>query len=174
MCVCVRAFAVRPLAMSVPSAPDDRECVAGTELAGKAEGCKGCPNASVCADGPKGGGSWPQTATALTLCCPGPDPDVAAVDGRMALVRHKLLVLSGKGGVGKSTFSTQLSLALAADSPATEVGLLDIDICGPSVPRMLGLLGEGEACSGPLHRLTLPRPRGPPPRRLWVAACVRR
>eukprot|EP00850_Spirogloea_muscicola_P005698 SM000026S08947 [mRNA] locus=s26:646312:647730:- [translate_table: standard] len=58
----------------------------------------------------------------------------------MAAVRHKLLVLSGKGGVGKSTFAAQLSFALAARDK--QVGLLDIDICGPSVPRMLGLEGE--------------------------------
>jgi Mrp family chromosome partitioning ATPase len=51
-----------------------------------------------------------------------------------------ILVLSGKGGVGKSTVSTQLALSLAQDEKRN-VGLLDIDICGPSVPRMLGLEG---------------------------------
>ena len=51
-----------------------------------------------------------------------------------------ILVLSGKGGVGKSTVSAQLALALAARD--LEVGLLDIDICGPSIPRMMGLEGE--------------------------------
>jgi len=58
----------------------------------------------------------------------------------MAAVKHKILVLSGKGGVGKSTFSAQLAFALAAQGK--EVGLLDIDICGPSVPKMLGLEGQ--------------------------------
>ena len=48
-------------------------------------------------------------------------------------------MLSGKGGVGKSTISTQLALGLAAHDENINVGLLDIDICGPSVPRMLGL-----------------------------------
>jgi Mrp family chromosome partitioning ATPase len=47
-------------------------------------------------------------------------------------------VLSGKGGVGKSTMSTQIALSLAQDENLN-VGLLDVDICGPSVPRMLGL-----------------------------------
>lgn len=51
-----------------------------------------------------------------------------------------MLVLSGKGGVGKSTVSAQLAFALAARG--LEVGLLDIDICGPSMPKMLGLEGE--------------------------------
>lgn len=55
-------------------------------------------------------------------------------------VKNVILVLSGKGGVGKSTISTQLALSLALDEKKN-VGLLDIDICGPSVPRMLGLEG---------------------------------
>ncbi|CAN1271026.1 Cytosolic Fe-S cluster assembly factor NBP35 [Linum perenne] len=58
----------------------------------------------------------------------------------MATVKHKILVLSGKGGVGKSTFSAQLSFALAAMD--FQVGLLDVDICGPSIPKMLGLEGQ--------------------------------
>lgn len=58
----------------------------------------------------------------------------------MATVKHKILVLSGKGGVGKSTFSAQLAFALA--SMDFQVGLLDIDICGPSIPKMLGLEGQ--------------------------------
>lgn len=59
---------------------------------------------------------------------------------RMALVKHKVLVLSGKGGVGKSTVAVNLAFALAAQGKS--VGLLDIDIHGPSVPVMLGLEGE--------------------------------
>jgi Mrp family chromosome partitioning ATPase len=55
-------------------------------------------------------------------------------------VKHTVLVLSGKGGVGKSTFSAQLAFTLAASGRS--VGLLDIDICGPSIPRMLGLTAQ--------------------------------
>eukprot|EP01100_Stratorugosa_tubuloviscum_P009990 TRINITY_DN422_c0_g1_i1.p1 TRINITY_DN422_c0_g1~~TRINITY_DN422_c0_g1_i1.p1 ORF type:complete len:284 (-),score=129.73 TRINITY_DN422_c0_g1_i1:103-954(-) len=51
--------------------------------------------------------------------------------------KHIILVLSGKGGVGKSTVSSQLALCLAQQGQ--KVGLLDIDLCGPSIPRMLGL-----------------------------------
>jgi len=58
----------------------------------------------------------------------------------MENVAHKILILSGKGGVGKSTVSTQLSHVLAMRDH--QVGLLDIDICGPSVPRIMGLKGE--------------------------------
>lgn len=57
------------------------------------------------------------------------------------MVKHKLLVLSGKGGVGKSTFASQLGFALAADGES-QVGVLDIDICGPSIPKMMGVEGQ--------------------------------
>lgn len=52
-------------------------------------------------------------------------------------VKRVVLILSGKGGVGKSTVAVQLALSLAAKN--LKVGLLDIDLCGPSVPLMLGL-----------------------------------
>ncbi|XP_055676734.1 cytosolic Fe-S cluster assembly factor NUBP2 homolog [Lutzomyia longipalpis] len=55
-------------------------------------------------------------------------------------VKHIILVLSGKGGVGKSTVSTQLALALKESG--FKVGLLDIDLCGPSVPYIMGLEGK--------------------------------
>ncbi|XP_063240968.1 cytosolic Fe-S cluster assembly factor NUBP2 homolog [Bacillus rossius redtenbacheri] len=55
-------------------------------------------------------------------------------------VKHVILILSGKGGVGKSTISTQLALALK-DS-GYKVGLLDVDLCGPSVPYLLQLEGR--------------------------------
>ncbi|OIV93382.1 hypothetical protein TanjilG_24102 [Lupinus angustifolius] len=94
-----------------------------SESAGKSDACEGCPNQQICATAPKG-----------------PDPDLVAIAERMANVKHKILVLSGKGGVGKSTFSAQLAFALAAKD--FQVGLLDIDICGPSIPKMLGLEGQ--------------------------------
>jgi Mrp family chromosome partitioning ATPase len=65
----------------------------------------------------------------------GVDPDLAHIERRMSLVKHKLLVLSGKGGVGKSTVASQLSHALAADEDV-QVGLMDVDICGPSIPKV--------------------------------------
>jgi len=55
-------------------------------------------------------------------------------------IKHKIMVLSGKGGVGKSTVSTGLALSLA--QLGHKVGILDIDITGPNVPKMMGLDGH--------------------------------
>ena len=111
---------------SIDGARANKECVGpASEEAGKAEACAGCPNAAACASG----------AGRVE------DPTPELVRERLAGVKHVVLVLSGKGGVGKSTVSCQLAMALA--SRGHDVGLLDIDICGPSVPRMMGLRGRG-------------------------------
>ncbi len=57
----------------------------------------------------------------------------------IANVKHILAISSGKGGVGKSTVATNLALALAK---TCKVGLLDADIYGPSIPRMMGSLNQ--------------------------------
>lgn len=103
----------------------NEECVGpSSEKAGQVDGCAGCPNQKACASG-----AGKQV-----------DPAVAEVRAKLANVKHKLLVLSGKGGVGKSTVATQMAFALAGKG--YQVGLLDVDITGPSVPRMLGLQGQ--------------------------------
>jgi len=56
---------------------------------------------------------------------------------RMCQVKHKILILSGKGGVGKSTVAVNLAMSLAM--AGEKVGLLDVDIHGPSIPMLLGL-----------------------------------
>lgn len=58
----------------------------------------------------------------------------------LARIKHKIVVLSGKGGVGKSTVATNLAVALS--QAGSQVGLLDVDVHGPSVPRLLKLNGE--------------------------------
>ena len=101
------------------------DCVGpSSERAGKATGCEGCPNQKACAEG----------------AGRKEDPELAVIRARLAHVKRKVLVLSGKGGVGKSTMSAQLAFSLAAEG--LRVGLLDIDICGPSIPQMLGLRGQ--------------------------------
>ena len=92
--------------------------------AGKSETCQGCPNQSICASG--------EAAKK--------DPAVEEIAKSLSGVKHKVLVLSGKGGVGKSTVSSQLAFALSQRE--LDVGLLDVDICGPSIPKMLGLKGR--------------------------------
>lgn len=94
--------------------------------AGKSDTCAGCPNQKVCASG---GGEVKE------------DPAIAQIGAHLGTsIKHKILVLSGKGGVGKSTLAAQLSLLLA--SRGRDVGLLDVDVCGPSAPHMLGVGDE--------------------------------
>jgi len=59
---------------------------------------------------------------------------------KLCRIKHKIIVLSGKGGVGKSTVASNLALSLAAKGRKT--GLMDVDIHGPSIPRILGLEGS--------------------------------
>ena len=72
-------------------------------------------------------------------------------------VKNVILVMSGKGGVGKSTVATNLALALRR--MGTRVGLLDADLYGPSLPTMLGITGRPHSTDGkriePLQRFGL-------------------
>lgn len=63
-----------------------------------------------------------------------------AMERRLKRIRHKLVVLSGKGGVGKTTVAVNISTALAKGN--SQVGLMDIDLHGPNVPKMLGIDGK--------------------------------
>ncbi|HIH97565.1 MAG TPA: Mrp/NBP35 family ATP-binding protein [Thermoplasmata archaeon] len=63
-----------------------------------------------------------------------------AIAKRMGVVKHKLLVISGKGGVGKTTVAANLAIALA--NKGYKVGLMDVDLHGPNVPKMLGIEDE--------------------------------
>lgn len=112
-------------------APEPEHCPGPeSKTAGKADSCAGCPNQAICASAPKG-----------------PDPDIAIITARLAPIKHKMLVLSGKGGVGKSTFTTLLAHAFASNENNT-VGIMDTDICGPSIPKMMGVEEETIHVSG--------------------------
>ena len=106
-------------------APEPEHCPGPeSEAAGKADSCAGCPNQAICASAPKG-----------------PDPDIPLITARLAGIKHKVLILSGKGGVGKSTFTSLLAHAFASN-PENTVGIMDTDICGPSIPKMMGVENE--------------------------------
>lgn len=70
------------------------------------------------------------------------DEQELKVRERMNKVRHKIAVISGKGGVGKSTVTVNLAMAFAMHGHVNRVGILDADIHGPSVPKMLGIAGQ--------------------------------
>ncbi|WP_374035180.1 Mrp/NBP35 family ATP-binding protein [Bdellovibrio bacteriovorus] len=70
------------------------------------------------------------------MAAPNPFEKQTAIPG----VKHIIAVSSGKGGVGKSTVATNLAMALGRKGG--KVGLLDADIYGPSIPRMLGTLAQ--------------------------------
>jgi len=63
--------------------------------------------------------------------------DEQRLQEQLGRIRHKIIVMSGKGGVGKSTVAVNLAIALAL--AGKRVGLLDVDIHGPSIPKMLHL-----------------------------------
>ncbi|MDD4017392.1 MAG: Mrp/NBP35 family ATP-binding protein [Kiritimatiellae bacterium] len=69
-----------------------------------------------------------------------PAQDDAKLKARLSRIRRKIIVMSGKGGVGKSTVA--VNLAMSAMLSGQRVGLLDVDLHGPSVPTMLGLVGQ--------------------------------
>lgn len=95
-----------------------------SDNAGKADACQGCPNQDACQTAPKG-----------------PDPDLPLIRERMECIDSNILVLSGKGGVGKSTFTAQLAWAFASDEK-TQTAVMDTDVCGPSIPTILGLKNQ--------------------------------
>ena len=60
------------------------------------------------------------------------------LEENLSKIKYTIVIISGKGGVGKSTVATNLALALAKDD-TRQVGLLDADIDGPNIPKMLGV-----------------------------------
>lgn len=104
--------------------------------AGKSSGCDGCPNQKSCSTGQF---SSPEAQTLKDL-------EHSNIRNALSNIQHVILVLSGKGGVGKSTMCCQLAHTLS--SRGYGVGVLDVDICGPSVARMLGVGGRTVHKSG--------------------------
>lgn len=115
----------------------NEECVGPqSSNAGKVSGCDGCPNQKACASGQSSSTAAQQTKNI----------EHENIRNALSNISHVILVLSGKGGVGKSTVCCQLAHTLAARGYG--VGVLDVDICGPSVARMLGCSGRTVHKSG--------------------------
>lgn len=129
---------VTPTPTDTPKPADANEGCVGPEsdTAGKASACDGCPSQKACSSG-----AFNDPAAVA-------QKEAEATEIRAALqnVSHVLLVLSGKGGVGKSTVACQTAHTLAARG--YRVGVLDVDICGPSCARMLGVAGRTVHRSG--------------------------
>ncbi len=77
----------------------------------------------------------------------------------MSRIKHKIAVISGKGGVGKSTVAANLAMAFALHGYKDRVGILDVDIHGPCIPKLLGLKGKKVQIS-PLGALPVTGPEG--------------
>ncbi|CAH8578060.1 unnamed protein product [Schistosoma turkestanicum] len=110
-----------------------------SNLAGKTSACEGCPNQSLCSSG----------EAKLPLSQREPDT-VLSIKRRLGSVRHRIIILSGKGGVGKSSLSVCLARGLSRRNRSQmngcndnyRIGLLDLDLCGPSIPCMFGCMDE--------------------------------
>ena len=77
----------------------------------------------------------------------------------MSRIKHKIAVISGKGGVGKSTVAANLAMAFALHGYKDRVGILDVDIHGPCIPKLLGLKGKKFQIS-PIGALPVTGPEG--------------
>lgn len=99
-----------------------------SDQAGQTSACEGCPNKGVCSSG--------------QLRSTDPELDYYEIARKLSSVKNIFIVMSGKGGVGKSTVSSQLARYAAQQNPDANVGLLDVDICGPSIPKAMGVENE--------------------------------
>ncbi|MCE5199830.1 MAG: Mrp/NBP35 family ATP-binding protein [Armatimonadota bacterium] len=97
--------------------------------------CEGCESKSTCS------GTCPSSEETIEQVL-----EKMAMDEQLRKIKHKIIVLSGKGGVGKSTVSANLAVSLAL--AGKKVGLLDVDIHGPSIPRLLHLENETVVSDG--------------------------
>jgi ATP-binding protein involved in chromosome partitioning len=70
------------------------------------------------------------------------DKEMQLIKEKMSDVKHKIAIISGKGGVGKSLVTVNLAVGLAMEPYKEKVGILDADLTGPTIPKMLGVRGK--------------------------------
>jgi len=87
--------------------------------------CESCSKADACTD--------PRKAHFL---------EQQMLKTKMSKIKHKIAIISGKGGVGKSTVTINLAMSFAIHGYVNYVGIVDADIHGPCIPKMLGLRGQ--------------------------------
>ncbi|KAI2797903.1 hypothetical protein RDWZM_007543 [Blomia tropicalis] len=106
---------------------DEEHCPGvNSEQAGQSSACDGCPNKGLCSSG-----ELRNEEALLELC---------EISTKLSSIKNIVIIMSGKGGVGKSTISSQLARYVAKSNPDLNIGLLDVDICGPSIPRAMGVM----------------------------------
>jgi len=87
-------------------------------------------------------GSHPKSNTRVDVVQKAYEEEKQRLKTRMSKIKHKIAVISGKGGVGKSTITVNLAMAFAKHGYPYEIGILDADITGPCVPKLIGLHGQ--------------------------------
>jgi len=137
-------LANRKVYFSISVPPDRAKALEPLRLAAEAAVKKlaGVDAVSAVLTAERSAGPAAKTAAPAPVGRPAPRTNPIVVPG----VRYIIAVASGKGGVGKST--TAVNLALGFQALGRKVGLLDADIYGPSVPRLLGLSGKPESADG--------------------------
>ena len=70
------------------------------------------------------------------------DRETQLIKDKMSEIKHKIAIISGKGGVGKSLVTVNLAVGLAMEPYGEKVGILDADLTGPTIPKMLGVRGK--------------------------------
>ena len=82
------------------------------------------------------------------------DPQAGRINENMSKIKHKIVVISGKGGVGKTTVAVNLAVSLA--SVGLKVGILDVDITGPNVGKMMGIREDTQPRVDPEKKIFYP------------------